>query len=169
MLMTTLIRNALIATPCKSLLLALSILGVSLQAHAQTTVDDAWVRATVAGQPATGAFMNITSSTGGKLVEVSSPAAKDVQIHQMSMKNDVMSMNRVKSIDLPAGKTVVLDSNGYHVMLMGLVAQVKEGDQVPLTLTVEDEKGVKESIKISAPVKALTAQGHSGHGDHSGH
>ncbi|MBX8518392.1 copper chaperone PCu(A)C [Pseudomonas cichorii] len=169
MLMTTLIRNALIATPCKSLLLALSILGVSLQAHAQTTVDDAWVRATVAGQPATGAFMNITSSTGGKLVEVSSPAAKDVQIHQMSMKNDVMNMQQVKSIDLPAGKTVVLDSNGYHVMLMGLVAQVKEGDQVPLTLTVEDEKGVKESIKVSAPVRALTAQGHSGHGDHSGH
>ncbi|MFJ4142903.1 copper chaperone PCu(A)C [Pseudomonas sp. NPDC089734] len=161
--------NALTRTPCKSLFLALSLLGASLSAHAQTTVSDAWVRATVAGQPATGAFMNITSTTHGKLVEVSSPAAKIVQIHQMSMKNDVMSMQQVNSVELPAGKTVTLDSDGYHVMLMGLVAQVKEGDQVPLTLTVEDDKGVKETIQVVAPAKALTAQGHSGHGDHSGH
>ncbi|RMQ40785.1 hypothetical protein ALQ04_00889 [Pseudomonas cichorii] len=167
--MNALIRNALNVTPCKSLLLALSVLGTSLSAQAQTTVDDAWVRATVAGQPATGAFMNITSTTSGKLVEVSSPAAKTVQIHQMSMKNDVMSMQQVKSIDLPAGKTVTLDSDGYHVMLMGLVAQVKEGDKVPLTLTVENDKGVRESIQVVAPARALTTQGHSGHGDHSGH
>ena len=76
--------------PVKYLLL--SLLGMSLHVSAQTVVDDAWVRATVAGQPSTGAFMHITSSTDSKLVEVRSPVAKTVQIHESKMQNDVMSM-----------------------------------------------------------------------------
>ena len=158
--MNTRIGNALLSG-----LLGLSLLGMSLQAQAQTRVEDAWVRATVPGQPATGAFMHITSTTDSKLVGVSSPVARNVQIHQSSMKGDVMTMQQVDSVKLPAGKTVVFDSNGYHVMFMGLAAQVKEGDQVPLTLTVENDKGARESIEVQAPARALTAQDHS----HSGH
>ncbi len=104
-------------------------MGLSAQALAETRVDDAWVRATVPGQSATGAFMRITADTDSKLVDVASPVAKTVQIHEMSMKGDVMSMQRVNSVDLPAGKPVMLDSDGYHVMFMGLAAQVKEGDR----------------------------------------
>jgi copper(I)-binding protein len=158
--MNTRICNALVSG-----LLGLSLLGLSLHAQAQTSVEDAWVRATVPGQPATGAFMHITSTTDSKLVSVSSPVAKTVQIHQMSMKGDVMNMQQVDSVELPAGKTVVFDSNGYHVMFMGLAAQVKEGDQVPMTLTVQDDKGATQSIEVQAPARALTAQDHS----HSGH
>ncbi|WP_183130823.1 copper chaperone PCu(A)C [Pseudomonas coronafaciens] len=163
MLMTALIRAV------KPLLLTLSLLGLSAQALAETHVDDAWVRATVPGQPSTGAFMRITSSTDSKLVDVASPVAKTVQIHQMSMKGDVMSMQRVTSVDLPAGEPVVFDSNGYHVMFMGLASQVKEGDKVPLTLTVEDAKGVKESVQVTAIARSLTSDEDGGHGDHSGH
>jgi copper(I)-binding protein len=158
--MNTRIGNALVSG-----LLGLSLLGLSLHAQAQTKVEDAWVRATVPGQPATGAFMHITSTTDSKLVGVSSPVARNVQIHQSSMKGDVMNMQQVDSVELPAGKTVAFDSNGYHVMFMGLAAQVKEGDQVPLTLTVENDKGARESIEVQAPARALTAQDHS----HSGH
>ncbi|MGN8123480.1 copper chaperone PCu(A)C [Pseudomonas sp. 22082] len=143
--------------------LGLSLLGLAFQVSAQTKVDDAWVRATVPNQPASGAFMSVTADSDSKLLSVASPAAKDVQIHEMSMKNDVMSMGPVKSVDLPAGKAVNFDPNGYHVMLMGLTAQLKEGDSVPLTLTVENAKGEKETVEVKAPVKALTMEGH----DHS--
>ncbi|WP_236182835.1 MULTISPECIES: copper chaperone PCu(A)C [Pseudomonas] len=143
--------------------LGLSLLGLAFQASAQTKVDDAWVRATVPNQSASGAFMTVTADSDSKLLSVASPAAKDVQIHEMTMKNDVMSMGPVKSVDLPAGKAVNFDPNGYHVMLMGLTAQLKEGDSVPLTLTVENAKGEKETVEVKAPVKALTMEGH----DHS--
>ncbi|WP_336355562.1 copper chaperone PCu(A)C [Pseudomonas granadensis] len=142
----------------------LSLLGLAFQAAAQTTVDDAWVRATVPTQTASGAFMTLTADSDSKLLSVASPVAKDVQIHEMTMKNDVMSMGPVKSVDLPAGKAVAFDPNGYHVMLMGLTGQLKEGDSVPLTLTVENAKGEKETLEVKAPVRALTnMQGH----DHS--
>ncbi|CAM3235634.1 copper chaperone PCu(A)C [Pseudomonas floridensis] len=162
--MTHSVRNVV-----KPMLLAVSLLGLSAQVFAQTEIDDPWVRATVPGQSATGAFMRITASEDSKLVDVASPVAKTVQIHQMSMKNDVMNMHQVTSVDLPAGKPVVLDANGYHVMFMGLASQVKEGDEVPLTLTVENAKGVKESVRVTAVARSLTTDEHSGHGEHSGH
>ncbi|MCU1727433.1 copper chaperone PCu(A)C [Pseudomonas sp. 7P_10.2_Bac1] len=136
-------------------LMLLSLLGLSLNVSAQTVIDDAWVRATVPGQHSSGAFMHITASTDSKLVEVKSPVAKTVEIHESTMKNDVMSMQAVPFVALPAGKTVNIEPEGYHVMLMDLVGQVKDGDQVPLTLIVEDAKGTKESIEVKAQARAL--------------
>ncbi|WP_053119467.1 copper chaperone PCu(A)C [Pseudomonas sp. P1.31] len=144
--------------------IALSLMGLAFQASAQTKVDDAWVRATVPTQTASGAFMTVTAGSDSKLLSVATPIAKDVQIHEMTMKNDVMSMGPVKFVELPAGKAVKLDPNGYHVMLMGLSAQLKEGETVPLTLTVENAKGEKETLEVKAPVRSLTnMEGH----DHS--
>ncbi|MGC5698795.1 copper chaperone PCu(A)C [Pseudomonas sp. NFXW11] len=143
-----------------SALLLMSLLGLANAAGAATLVDNAWVRATVAGQHASGAFMDITASSDSKLVAVESPVARIVQIHQSSMHNDVMSMQQVDAVALPAGKKVSLDSHGYHVMLMELNGQIKEGDLVPLTLIVENPKGEKESIKVQAQARALNTQDH---------
>ncbi|WP_301843324.1 copper chaperone PCu(A)C [Pseudomonas sp. JQ170C] len=146
----------------KRTLAALAVFGLALPALADTSVTDAWVRATVAHQQSTGAFMTLTASSDSKLVDVQSPVAEIVQVHQMTMDNDVMGMKQVQSVDLPAGKAVSLDPNGYHVMLMKLKQQVKEGEQVPLTLVIEDAKGQKQTLEIKAPVRALNAemQGH---------
>ncbi len=134
--------------------------GVSLTAAAQTRVEDPWVRATVAGQPSSGAFMRITADTDSALLSVASPVAKDVQIHEMSMTNDVMRMGPVDAVPLPAGKTVALDPDGYHVMLMGLNGQIKEGDQVPLTLTVKNANGETEVVNVTAPARGAMDMSH---------
>lgn len=151
----------------KQALLGLSLLGLTAQASAQTVVEDAWVRATVPGQASTGAFLTLTASTDSKLLEAQSSVAKLVQIHQSSMKDDVMSMHEVTSVALPAGQPVVLDPSSYHIMLINLTAQVKEGDKVPLTLIVEDGKGVKQSIAVEATARALNAPDHGAMHDHS--
>lgn len=52
------------------------------------------------------------------------------------------------------GKSVAIEPEGYHVMLIDLVNQVKAGDQVPLTPIVEDSKGVKEQIEVKAEARA---------------
>jgi len=126
-------------------------------AAAQTTVANAWVRGTVPQQQASGAFMQITSAQGGKLVAVASPVAGLAEIHEMKMDGGVMKMGAAPALELPAGQAVELKPGGYHVMLMGLKQQLKAGDQVPLTLTVEGRDGKKETLQISVPVKALGA------------
>ena len=122
---------------------------------AQVTVKDPWVRATVSAQKATGAFMQITSVQDVRLIEASSPAAGVVEVHEMVMEKDVMKMRAVKGLDLPAGKTVELKPGGYHVMLMDLKQQMKEGDTVPVTLVVEGKDKKRSTIEVKAPVKPL--------------
>ncbi|MFP7633406.1 copper chaperone PCu(A)C [Pseudomonas veronii] len=141
----------------KRTLIGLSLLGLAAHASAQVQVQvsDAWVRATVPGQPSSGAFMTVTADSDSKLLRVASPVAKDVQIHEMSMKDDVMRMGPVDSITLPAGTPVKLDPDGYHVMLMGLTGQIKEGDQVPLTLTVENARGERQTVEVKAAARGL--------------
>ena len=38
------------------------------------------------------------------------------------------------------------------------VGKLKDGEQVPITLVVEDRDGKRESIEVMAPVKPLTAR-----------
>jgi copper(I)-binding protein len=135
--------------------LAALLAGVAISAPAQTRVDEPWVRASVAHQPGTGAFMRITSAQGGKLVEARSPVAKLVEIHSMVIVGDVMKMRAIPSLDLPAGETVMLKPGSYHVMLTELRQPVKAGDKVPLTLIVEGRDGKRESLDIVATAVAL--------------
>ena len=122
---------------------------------AQVTVKDPWVRATVSAQKATGAFMQITSAQDARLVEASSPLAGVVEVHEMSMEKDVMKMRAVKALDLPAGKTVELKPGGYHIMLMDLKQQMKEGATVPVMLVIEGKDKKRSTIEVKAPVKPL--------------
>lgn len=126
-------------------------------ALAQVAVHDPWVRGTVPAQKSTGAFMRLEASTDAALVGASSPAAAVVELHEMKHEGGVMRMSAVKRLDLPAGRSVVLEPGGYHVMLMGLKAQAREGDRIPVTLTFEDKAGKRFTMDVQAPVRALTA------------
>jgi copper(I)-binding protein len=129
----------------------------SASAFAQTVeVKDAWVRTSVPGQKATGAFMKITAKDGSKLVSASSPAAGVTEVHEMKMEGDVMKMRAVVGgLDLPAGKTVELKSGGFHVMLMDLKAALPKDSTVPLTLVFKDAKGVESKVELKVPVAAV--------------
>lgn len=126
-------------------------------AFAQVAVKDPWVRATVPAQSATGAFMQLNAAKGSRLVEARSPVAGLVEIHEMAMVDNVMKMRAVPGIDLPAGKAVDLKPGGYHVMLMDLKQQIKEGDAVPITLVVEGSDKKRSTIEIKAPAKPLAS------------
>jgi copper(I)-binding protein len=133
-----------------------------LLAQAEVTVAGPWVRATVAQQKATGAFMQLKASQDTRLVSAQSSVAGITEVHEMSMEGGVMKMRAVPGLALPAGKAVDLKPGGYHVMLMDLKAQVKEGDSVPLTLVFEGTDGKRESMDLTLP--ARLAAPHAGHG-----
>ena len=141
-----------------ALLVALAALTVG-SAQAQTAdpainIKDAWVRTTVPGQKATGAFMKITATEGTRLVGASTPVAGVAEVHVMKMDGDVMQMRALPGLELPAGKTVELKPGGYHVMLMDLKAALPKDSTVPLTLLFKDAKGVQSKIELKLPVSA---------------
>ncbi len=141
---------------------------VSGFAAAQVAVEDPWVRATVPQQKATGAFMQIKTSQATRLIEVRSPVAGVVEIHEMKMENNIMRMRQINGLDVPAGKAVELKPGGYHVMLMDLKEQMKEGTSVPVTLVFEGADKKRETVEVKATVRSLTGNAakkdpHEGH------
>lgn len=163
-------------------LMALSAI-VALSATAQTTaqtantptnntsvsIQNAWARATVQGQKATGAFMQLTAKTDTTLVRVESPVAAVAEVHEMKMEGDVMKMRALENgLPLPAGKAVALQPGGYHVMLMDLKLPLQKDTTVPLTLVFKDAKGTLTQTQLKVPVAMAAPSGaaHEGHGMH---
>ena len=150
-------RNSTSRARCLRSLLASGLIAIALPAAAQVSITEAWVRGTVTGQKSTGAFMQIKSPADTALVAVSSPAAKITEVHSMKMEGGVMKMNAVDKLAVPAGQAVELKPGGYHVMLLDLIAPLKEGESVPLKLTFEDKAGKKETLDVKAVVRPLSA------------
>lgn len=140
--------------------LALVTALISGTCYAQSIeIKDAWVRTSVPGQKATGAFMKISAKDGAKLVATASPVAGVAEVHEMKMEGNIMKMRAVAGgLDIPAGKTVELKPGGYHVMLMDLKAALVKDSSVPLTLVFKDAKGVETKVELKVPV-ATTAPG----------
>ncbi len=139
------ISSALIAAAFSSMALAQNV-----------EVKDAWARSTVQGQKATGAFMKLTARDGAKLLGGSSPVAGVVEVHEMKMEGNVMTMRAVSGgLELPAGKAVELKPGGYHVMLMDLKAPLAKDTTFPLTLVFKDAKGVETRTELKVPVSTM--------------
>ncbi len=141
-------------------LLALTLFALSTLASAtDLTVEGAWARGTVPAQKATGAFMTLTSKQDAALVGASTPLADKTEVHEMRMQGDVMKMNAIPRLTLPAGKPVELKPGSYHIMLFGLKQPLKAGDKLPLELQIE-EGGKREIIKVQAEIRPLDASIH---------
>jgi copper(I)-binding protein len=151
-----------ISTITASALLAASLFSAALAQSVD--VKDAWARATVQGQKASGAFMKLNAKTGARLVGVSSPVAGVSEVHEMKMVGEVMQMRAVPGgLELPAGKAVELKPGGYHIMLMDLKLPLQKDTTIPLTLVFRDAQGVESKSEIKVPVSMAAPMGQGEH------
>ncbi len=146
--------------------LLLAAMFVASAAADGVKAEHVWVRATPPGQKVAGAFMELTSDAPVSLVGGESPAADHVELHTMAMKDGVMIMRRVPEIKLPKGQTVQLKPGGLHVMLIGIKAQLKEGETVPITLRTRDDQGRAGSLQVSAQVRSQAGKPEQEHHHH---
>jgi len=132
----------------------LLFVGLAASALAQNIdIKNGWVRTSVQGQTATGAFMTITAPQDMRLVGVLSPVAGVAEVHEMKIDGGVMKMRAVEGgLALPAGKAVELKPGGYHLMLMDLKAALPKDSTVPVTLVLKDAKGAESRVELKLPV-----------------
>ena len=96
-----------------------------------------WARATPKGASVGGGYMTITNSgtTPDRLIGGSADVARSFEVHEMKMDGGVMKMRPVANgIEIKPGQTVTLEPSGYHVMLVGLKQQLKQGEHFKATL-----------------------------------
>lgn len=117
-------------------------------------VAGAWVRETAPGQPVGAAYMQITSTRGGVLQQVTSDAAGEVQVHSMEMEGGIMRMRQLTQLlPLPAGQAVRLSPSANHLMLLDLKRPLRSGAQVRFELTVRDQTGRVHVVHTLVPVR----------------
>jgi len=136
---------------------ALSMASLAAHAHefriADIRIGHPYARATVPGQMAGGAYVTLENNgkTADRLIgaSVAATAAERTEIHTMAMEGSVMKMREVKDIALPPGARVAMKpGDGFHFMLMGLKAPLKEGDKLPMTLSFEKAGKVEVMIHV---------------------
>ena len=100
-------------------------------------ISSQWVRAMLPGQATGGGYLTIenTGIVTDSLVSVTSPNASLVEIHQMSMDENVMKMRQIiDGLEIPSGGKVELSPGGLHLMFKQVNAPFKVGETVKVTL-----------------------------------
>jgi hypothetical protein len=158
-------RPSFVSIACASLIAIL--LATPLRADevkaGDLVITQAWSRATPGGAKTGGGYLTIENkgSTPDRLIGASADVAAKVEMHEMSMKNGVMTMRPLdKGLTIEPGKTVKLAPGGYHLMMEDLKSPLKQGDKVPVTL--DFEKAGK--VTVSLDVQGVGAQGPAGAG-----
>jgi periplasmic copper chaperone A len=129
-------------------------------------IEQPWSRATPAGAKVAAGYLVITNtgSSADRLTGGSSPAAGKVEIHEMAMKDNVMTMRPMTGgLPIEPGKSLTLAPGGYHLMFENLKSPFKQGSKVKATL--QFEKAGK--VDVMFDVQAVGAQGPKpAHSDH---
>ncbi|RWF77443.1 MAG: copper chaperone PCu(A)C [Mesorhizobium sp.] len=99
-----------------------------------------WSRATPPGAKVAGGYFTMTNtgSSPDRLLSISSEISAKAELHEMGVKDGVMTMRPVSGgLEIPAGGKVALAPGGYHLMFVGLKQQPKQGETFPATLIFE--------------------------------
>ncbi|MCE7979559.1 MAG: copper chaperone PCu(A)C [Caldilinea sp. CFX5] len=96
-------------------------------------------------------YMTIRNTTGtpDRLIKAQSDVAKVVELHNVAMKDGVMSMYPVETIEIPANGEAVLKPGSFHVMLIGLNRDLVVGESMTVTLTFEQAG----DVTLQAPIR----------------
>ena len=124
---------------------------------AAVSVTDAWARSSSAMASAAAAYATITNAgpTADALVGASSPAAAAVEVHETvamgspaASGSGMMGMRPVARVEIPAGGSLQLKPGSYHIMLIGLVKDLKAGDTIDLTLKFERTGAISVKAQV---------------------
>ncbi|NDV92829.1 copper chaperone PCu(A)C [Alteromonas sp. 345S023] len=145
-------------------LIGFTLLGCTPQSTPDITVSDGYVRATFPMAKTAAVYFTIHNASGVDVrlarVSVDSAVASDAQMHTSEMQNDMMQMRQIKEgITINAHDIVEFMPGGYHVMLIGLANGLEAGEDVELTLHLEQH----EPIVLILPVKSSKGEGNHHH------
>jgi copper(I)-binding protein len=133
---------------------ALLLTACGQQGSSEIELRDAWARPTRGEAP--GAVYLVIDNDGGgedRLVGAFTDHAAMAMVHQNELVDGVATMRMAGEINIPADDEVHMVPGGTHIMLEGLRAPLKTGDQFDLVLKF------RNSGDKSVKVQVLTAEG----------
>ena len=133
----------------------LLVIGLASPAQAQSgavAVTEAWSRASTPAAQTGAIYVTVTAAEPDRLTAVSTPYASKAELHESKMSKGVMEMRAVTGgLPVTPGAPIHMAPGGYHIMLMGLKQPLKQGGQVPLTLTFEHAGPITVEASVAGP------------------
>ena len=118
----------------------------------QLEVAHPWSMELPPNAPTVAAYFVITNKgdSADRLVSVDSPIAGSAQLHEHVQQGDLMKMQQVPSVAIPAGGFVTFAPMAYHVMLLDLKdrALLRDGQKFPLTMHFEKSGEVTVDVTV---------------------
>lgn len=123
--------------------------------RSQPSATHVWSRAMPPSAPTGAVYFTLQnpSDQPDRLLGVHTPRAKKAELHTHVHQGEMMRMERIDSVEVPAGGQVKFVPGSNHVMLFELSEPLVAGDRFPLTLEFEraGEVEVEVSIQDQAP------------------
>lgn len=136
----------------------------SARAALPVAAENAWVRASPPHATATAAYLTLTATADDRLIGVTTPAAAAASLHESRSEGGVARMRPLDGLDLPAGRRVALSPAGYHIMLTGLRAPLRPGQEVTLRLVFRHAAPLEVPARVMplgrAPASAMPGHEH---------
>ena len=135
----------------------------------QLEIGHPWARMTPAGAKVGGGYLSVVNEgkEADTLVSATAEIAGRVEIHEMSVKDGVMTMRMLADgVAIPAGGEVKFAPGGYHLMFMDLKQPLKQGESFKGTLTFAKAGTVDVVFKIEGMggPQGAAPDAHSSHG-----
>ena len=103
-------------------------------------IEAPWSRATPPGARVAAGFVKVTNngSETDRLIGGSFELAKKIEVHEMTMSDNVMRMRQLaKGLEIKPGESVELRPSSYHLMFFELARPLKAEEVIKGTLTFE--------------------------------
>jgi copper(I)-binding protein len=120
-------------------------------ASGNLVVTQAWSRATPGGAKVAGGYLTIENrgAAPDRLLFGSTERAKKLELHKMAVSNGVMAMRPIEGgLIIESGGSVKFAPGGNHLMLVDLNEPLRQGEQVPVTLTFERAGEIKALFDV---------------------
>jgi copper(I)-binding protein len=131
-------------------------------------VEQPWSRATLPGAKVAAGYLVVrnTGNSADRLLSVSSDLAERSEIHEMTVKDGVMTMRPLADgLEIGPGESVALEPGGYHLMFMNIERMLAEGDIFQATLEFEKAG----SLAVEFKVEGRDGASSHGHGQKHNH
>ncbi|MEQ8351834.1 MAG: copper chaperone PCu(A)C [Leptospiraceae bacterium] len=79
------------------------------------------------------------------------PAAKKTEIHQTSVSEGIMKMEKINQISVDPGQSLVMKPGGLHIMLLDLKEVPEPGSEIELTLMFSGMPDKRIRVPVVSP------------------
>ena len=114
------------------------------------------------GQSTIAVYLDTIKNSSNKdvdLIAVSSPFAKNIEIHSMQIVDNVMKMKKEEKITIPAKSKVSLgkkNPNNYHLMVFDVSPQITEKNMFTINLSFSNGENLLTEISCKKTYREST-------------